>query len=49
LNHSKNENIPTGEAACKIADQLAEEEHPIWGHRSKHIIESLINHKWAEN
>ncbi len=48
LTSSKKNKIPTGEAACRLADELAEELHPIWGHRSKEIIKSLIYHyDWA--
>jgi glutamate dehydrogenase/leucine dehydrogenase len=39
--------ISTNEAAELLADVFAEEEHPIWGHRSKDIIQSLTEDGWA--
>jgi glutamate dehydrogenase/leucine dehydrogenase len=33
-------------AANRMADELAEREHPIWGHRSLKIIESLVADHW---
>jgi len=33
-------------AACEIADELAKKPHPIWGHRTKLIINSLIQDRW---
>jgi glutamate dehydrogenase/leucine dehydrogenase len=32
--------------AASIADELAEEPHPIWGHRARRIIESLVADRW---
>jgi cytosine/adenosine deaminase-related metal-dependent hydrolase len=34
-------------AANRLADQRAEELHPIWGHRAKRIIDSLLNDGWT--
>lgn len=48
LSSAQKEGIPTGLAANKLADQLAEEEHPIMGHRAWSIIQGLITDKWAE-
>lgn len=45
---AKDRNIPTDEAARELADVYAEEEHPIWGHRSKDIIQSLRDDGWAK-
>jgi glutamate dehydrogenase/leucine dehydrogenase len=33
-------------AARRLADELAEQPHPIWGHRARKIIESLIADRW---
>lgn len=41
------EGISTDEAARKLADVYTEEEHPIFGHRSKDIILSLAEDGWA--
>ena len=35
-------------AANRLADELAEEPHPLWGHRSREIIRSLVNSKWED-
>ena len=47
LNESKNKNIGSDEAAKKIADQLQEEEHPIFGHRGIKIIQSILKSNWV--
>ena len=46
LNASKGKNIPTAEIALKLADELSRENHPIFGHRGKQIIQSLVENKW---
>ena len=46
LNESKEKNIPTAEIALKLADKLSRENHPIFGHRGKEIIKSLVGNKW---
>jgi len=33
-------------AACRLADELAGQLHPIWGHRALKIIESLVADRW---
>jgi hypothetical protein len=43
---SDKQNISTAQAANKIADEFANISHPIWGHRSWKIIQSLIENKW---
>ena len=45
---ARDRSIPTDEAARELADEYAEEEHPIWGHRSKDIIQSLREDGWAK-
>lgn len=34
-------------AANRLADQQAQEPHPIWGHRARRILDSLIEGSWA--
>lgn len=46
LKESKENNIPTAEIALKLADKLSRENHPIFGHRGKEIIKSLVENKW---
>ncbi len=46
LKESKEKNIPTAEIALKLADKLSRENHPIFGHRGKQIIKSLVENKW---
>lgn len=43
---SDKDNIPTGQAANIIADELMMNEHPIWGHRPWNIIQSLVENQW---
>jgi len=33
-------------AADHLADELAERSHPIWGHRARQIVESLVADRW---
>lgn len=42
------EGITTAAAAIRLADDLAREEHPIWGHRGAAIIRSLVRTRWHE-
>lgn len=46
LKESQKSNIPTGQAANKLADEQAQIPHPIFGHRSRLIIQSLIKDGW---
>jgi len=39
----------TAEEAEALADELSNEPHPIWGHRSRQIIDHLTNDGWACN
>jgi glutamate dehydrogenase/leucine dehydrogenase len=36
-------------AASRLADRLAEQPHPIWGHRGRQIIESLLADRWEHD
>jgi glutamate dehydrogenase/leucine dehydrogenase len=49
LSESKQTNKPTSEIALKIADRLSKEHHPIFGHRGKEIITSLVENDWHIN
>jgi glutamate dehydrogenase/leucine dehydrogenase len=46
LKEEKEKNIPTAEIALKLADKLSRENHPIFGHRGKQIIKSLVENNW---
>lgn len=48
LKESDSSNKPTAEIALKIADELSIELHPIFGHRGKQIINSLVDNEWQE-
>jgi leucine dehydrogenase len=48
LKESKEKNIPTAEIALQLADKLSRENHPIFGHRGKEIIKSLVENNWHE-
>jgi len=39
---------PTGHIAVRLADQLSLETHPIFGHRGRQIIDSLVADRWHE-
>lgn len=44
---SKSTGLTPDKAACEMADKLSRVPHPIWGHRSKLIIEGLLADDWA--
>lgn len=46
LEESKLKNIPTAEIALKLAEKLSRENHPVFGHRGKQIIKSLVESNW---
>jgi len=35
-------------AAIRMAEELSRQPHPIWGHRARQIIESLVADRWAD-
>ena len=39
---------PTSEIAIKQATEMSMQEHPVFGHRSLKIIQSLVKNKWFE-
>ncbi|MEW5902349.1 MAG: hypothetical protein AB1715_12865, partial [Acidobacteriota bacterium] len=48
LRESKASAEPTGRIALRLAETLSLEEHPIFGHRGKMIIDSLVEDRWHE-
>jgi glutamate dehydrogenase/leucine dehydrogenase len=46
LKQSQSAKRPPGSVALSLADELALEPHPIFGHRGKRIIESLVESEW---
>ena len=46
LTESKEKNIPTSDIALKLANKLSRKNHPIFGHRGKQIIKSLVENEW---
>lgn len=46
LKESKKSNLPPADVAIKLADVLALENNPIYGHRGEKIIQSLVNNEW---
>ena len=49
LNESRDKNVPTAEIALKLAERLSLQNHPIFGHRGKEIIKSLMENNWHLN
>ncbi len=48
LRESKKSGNPTGSVAVRLADKLSKENHPVFGHRSQLIIDSLVDNRWHE-
>ncbi len=48
LNESKSIGKPTGAMAVEMAEKLSLENHPIFGHRGKMIIASLVKEGWEK-
>jgi len=46
LELAEQQNITTAAAANRLADELAREPHPIWGHRTRAIIDGLVADRW---
>ncbi len=46
LEMAAREGLTTAAAAIRLADELAQVEHPIWGHRSRAIIDDLVASQW---
>ena len=48
LRESARTREPTGHIAVRLADRLSLEPHPIFGHRGRQIIDSLVQDRWHE-
>jgi leucine dehydrogenase len=48
LEESKKTGVPSGRIAVQLAEKLSLEPHPIFGHRGRQIIDSLVAGRWAE-
>lgn len=48
LGESKKNRKPTSRIATELADRLSLEKHPIFGHRGRLIINSLVEDRWEE-
>jgi leucine dehydrogenase len=48
LHESRSKGEPTGRIAVRLADELSLEPHPIFGHRGRLIIDSLVEDRWDE-
>lgn len=48
LDESRAESRPTGQIAVRLAEELSFEKHPIFGHRGRLIIDSLVADRWHE-
>ena len=46
LRRAREEGASVGAAANAMADEYAAQPHPIWGHRSKEIVASLLRDEW---
>jgi glutamate dehydrogenase/leucine dehydrogenase len=49
LHKSCSTSTPSAEIAMHLADRLSLEEHPIFGHRGRQIIASLVADRWHES
>jgi glutamate dehydrogenase/leucine dehydrogenase len=49
LRRSKQSSQPPAAVAIKLAEELSMQPHPIFGHRGKEIIRSLLEDKWHES
>jgi glutamate dehydrogenase/leucine dehydrogenase len=47
LDRAAREGITTAAAANALADEAGRVPHPIWGHRSRAILDSLVRDGWA--
>jgi glutamate dehydrogenase/leucine dehydrogenase len=47
LARSRDEGVPPGEAANRLADDALAEPHPLYGHRGRRIIAGLVADRWA--
>lgn len=48
LHESRETGVPTGRIAVRQAEKLSFEPHPIFGHRGRQIIDSLVADRWHQ-
>jgi glutamate dehydrogenase/leucine dehydrogenase len=48
LDESKKTAVPTGRIAVQLAEKLSLEPHPIFGHRGRQVIDSLVADRWHQ-
>jgi leucine dehydrogenase len=48
LGESRAAGEPPGHMALRMADELSLEDHPLFGHRGRRIIDSLVADRWHE-
>lgn len=48
LRRALEEKTTPARAANKLADELMQQPHLIWGHRNKDIIQALVKEQWAD-
>jgi glutamate dehydrogenase/leucine dehydrogenase len=48
LRRALEEKTTPARAANKLADDLMQQPHPIWGHRTKDIVQALLRERWAD-
>ncbi len=48
LQLAREEKAPPARSAIRLADRIAQEPHPIFGHRGRQIISSLVADRWFE-
>ncbi len=46
LRESHDAGVPPAKMAVRLADELSRVDHPIFGHRSRHIIDALAADRW---
>ncbi|HEX2880062.1 MAG TPA: Glu/Leu/Phe/Val dehydrogenase dimerization domain-containing protein [Polyangiaceae bacterium] len=48
LRRALEESTTPARAANKLADELMQQPHPVWGHRNKDIVQALLKEQWAD-
>jgi glutamate dehydrogenase/leucine dehydrogenase len=49
LERARAEGVTPVDAANRLADELAREPHPIFGHRARQIVDSLLADRWEQS
>jgi glutamate dehydrogenase/leucine dehydrogenase len=47
IDRARKEGVTTSEAANALADEACTAPHPIWGHRGRQLVDSLVRDRWA--